>query len=476
MKSRKIKIGKIYYNEIPKFLLISLLMLLILVCHNVVRLIKDAIVTEQLGAESISFIKFWLEIPFSSLLVLIYYSLYDKFSSESLFRIIVSFFVIFYFLFAFVFYPYTDYFHLSDHNINKLTLKFPNFKWFIIIIGNWSTTLFYLMGEVWAAVVYSTLFWQLTNRIISLKESKRFYPYLNFFSQFNLVIVSLFVNTIVNSSKKISTDIYDLYTVQIIIILVVFLGISIIILHYILEHYVINNINKINVLQTNLKKKNIIETFQMILANNTLINISLSIISYHICVNLIEGIWFYKIIQYYKTTNNFIEYQSVVFLYTGLFGMFCAFLSSYIIINFKWLYSGLVAPLITLVSGSLFFILLLCDKYEIYSNNISLIMSVALIQNVLIKGSKYGIYDSVKEMQYIPLSDELKSKGKAAIDIFSTNLGKSLGSFIQFLLLMMFPLKSLDDIVVVLFLFFILFSLLWIFVTFNLEKEIKKYY
>ena len=60
MKSRKIKIGKIYYNEIPKFLLISLLILLILVCHNVVRLIKDAIVTEQLGAESISFIKFWL--------------------------------------------------------------------------------------------------------------------------------------------------------------------------------------------------------------------------------------------------------------------------------------------------------------------------------------------------------------------------------------------------------------------------------
>merc|ERR1711920_1122503 len=53
------------------------------------------------------------------------------------------------------------------------------------------------------------------------------------------------------------------------------------------------------------------------------------------------------------------------------------------------------------------------------------------IQNILSKSCKYAFFDPCKEMAYIPLDAEQRSKGKAAIDVIGKPLGKSGGSFMQ---------------------------------------------
>ena len=60
------------------------------------------------------------------------------------------------------------------------------------------------------------------------------------------------------------------------------------------------------------------------------------------------------------------------------------------------------------------------------------------IQNIISKSSKYTIFDASKEMAYLPLSAELRSKGKATVEIMGSKLGKSMGALTQSMIFLFF--------------------------------------
>jgi len=98
---------------------------------------------------------------------------------------------------------------------------------------------------------------------------------------------------------------------------------------------------------------------------------------------------------------------------------------------------------------------------------------------ILSKGIKYGLFDPTKEMAYIPLDDELKTKGKAAVDVIGGRAGKAGGAFVQSNLQMILAATALSSGVNVVsvtapyaFLVFAIICVLWLYAVKGLSKKV----
>jgi len=66
-------------------------------------------------------------------------------------------------------------------------------------------------------------------------------------------------------------------------------------------------------------------------------------------------------------------------------------------------------------------------------------------------------------MAYIPLDDELKTKGKAAVDVIGGRAGKAGGAFVQNMLLIAFATKDVVSIAPLTFGVFAIVGVAWLY-------------
>src|SRR5690606_9027794 len=84
---------------------------------------------------------------------------------------------------------------------------------------------------------------------------------------------------------------------------------------------------------------------------------------------------------------------------------------------------------------SLVFLFLFLNQGWLGASPLLMIVLFGAFQNVSTKVMKYAFFDATKEMSYIPLDQESKVKGKAAVDVIGSRLGKSGAAWIQILLI-----------------------------------------
>merc|ERR1711907_820001 len=147
-------------------------------------------------------------------------------------------------------------------------------------------------------------------------------------------------------------------------------------------------------------------------------------------------------LYYAGDANAYSAFMGNFSTFTGIATMSLIMVCKGIVRKFGWLTGALITPTIVAVTGGLFFGFLLFEN--ITSPILSMFgcgatyaaMMVGAAQNLLSKGTKYALFDPTKEMSYIPLDQESKIKGKAAIDVVGARLGKSGGGLIlQFILM-----------------------------------------
>ena len=108
----------IEWHENKKFIPMALMMSCILFNFATLRSVKDGLVVTHIGAESVSFVKTYFVIPSAIIMMMIYAQLCNVLSQKNIFYTVTSFFLVFFTLFTFVFYPNTESFHLTPEAID----------------------------------------------------------------------------------------------------------------------------------------------------------------------------------------------------------------------------------------------------------------------------------------------------------------------------------------------------------------------
>ncbi len=95
-------------------------------------------------------------------------------------------------------------------------------------------------------------------------------------------------------------------------------------------------------------------------------------------------------------------------------------------------------------------------------------------QSVMMMLAKYVFFDNGKELLYTKMNAEEKSKGKAAIDVVGSRLGKSLSGYIHTITLFLYNTKHVTDITHILLIAFLLICLPWLYSIHYLGKVIEE--
>ncbi len=473
-------------SELPKFLSITLLMFCILGIQNLIRAMKDSVINTMIGTETISFLKFWGVLPAAFLVTILYVKLVSVMKGENIFYLIMSIFIGFFLLFAFYLFPNHEMLHLNPETVNNLVVSYPNFKWFILLLSNWSFSLFYVVAELWPNAIFALLFWQFVNKITTVDESKRFYPLFGLLGQTGLYLSGQFLINL-STMNLYFTEIFALtahksiITIQLVVIVVSVLGVIGLISFWVLNHCILDIATTEN-LQFRVKKNQIglKESIKMVIESRYIRLITILLICYGFAINLVEGPWKAEAAQIYKTPTEFAAFVGNYLSYTGILTIIFVLLGSNIVRKLGWMSAAIITPIMVLVTGLSFFFVTNFDPiamfmmtYFAFTDPVMLAIIIGAIQNVLSKSSKYTLFDSTKEMSYVPLDEQLKTRGKAAADMVGIKLGKSSSALLQSMIFVILPAATYSSISPVLMCVFTVICVIWIWAVIELNKEYK---
>lgn len=465
--------------ELRKFIPMFFMFFLISFNYNILRACKDALVVtaKESGAEAIPYIKVWAILPGALLLTYLFTRLSNRYSRENVFYILMSLFLGFFLLFTFVLFPAQEWVH-PNGLADRMQAALPEgFKGLIAMFRNWTFTLFYVMSELWGTTILTVLWWGFANEVTKVDEAKRYYGLLMIGANIAGMIsgqASVYLSDMAFFPSlpygKCSWDQSMLFLNSI----VIFAGLATMGIYRWLNSKVIRQSE--HYAPPEKVKMSMRKNFSYLLKSKYLMCIALIVLTYNISINLIEVVWKNQIKQLYPNASDYNIYMGEVMTLMGAIATVTALLTVYGMRRFSWTFNALIPAAIMLLTGAAFFIFVLFPDSGLtwiagMMGATPLMLSVAIggLQNCLGRATKYTVFDATKEIAFVPLDNESKQKGKAAIDGVGSRLGKSGGSVIHQSLLLLFSTVGASTPYVAIIFFGVVLA--WIFSVVSLGKR-----
>lgn len=420
-------------EEVKRVLFLSLILFLVCFNYSILRCMKDTVVITASSAAVIPFIKVWSLLPMAVILTMGYAFLSNRFSHEKVFYIIVSSFLSFFMLFAFVLYPNSESFHLVRFPQFLRTILPKGLGGFVYMVEYWSFTLFYTIAELWSNIVLSVLTWGFINQITKLNEASRFYAVLGVASNLAAVAAGLTANFLNSIDTKKTWE----QTLQEMVLLIVILGLVSMFL-YSRINGLLSSANKGKAKDDGERVRfSLKDSFIEIGKSKHLLSLAIIVVSYFFVINTVEVVWKEQLRLLYPSPMDFNRYMNSLTAAIGIISTMMAIFMAEFIHRLGWTKTALITPMVMLVTSLLFFSFLIFEgdliglTQLLGTTPLFIAVFIGGVQNCLSKSAKYSIFDGTKEMAFIPLSRMAQLKGKAAIDGVGSRLGKSGGSLVH---------------------------------------------
>ena len=441
----------VHRYELKKLIPMLLIFFLLSFDYNILRCLKDTLIitAEHSGAEVIPFIKVWVMFPTSVLMTFIFIRLSNRFSRETVFYVMLSLFLLYFFVFTFFIYPIRDSLHQDTTAEMLQTLLPAGCKGFIAMYRYWIFTSFYVMSELWGNIVLFLLFWGFANQITKIDEAKRFYGLFGVGTNFSGIAaghVSILIASFSFASEAIDADPWQTSLTQL-TTLVLIAGLLAMALFYYINRVTMRDPRLIpqdsELKKTEKAKLSMRENIKYLFTSKYIICLTIIVIAYNIIINLVEILWKQEVRELNPNPLAYNTYMNEVTIITGILATITSlFISGNSIRKFGWTFTAMITPTVLLITSLGFFSFFFLKEYPEITRNffnfapLTLVVFFGSMQNCMSRAAKYTVFDATKEMAFVPLPPADKIKGKAAIDGICNRLGKSGGSVIYQALLL----------------------------------------
>ncbi len=495
-------------TELKTFLPLFILKFCVSFNYVILTATKDTVVVTAKGggAEVIPVLKGGVVLVIAFLAMLLYSKLSNKLSRTNLFYVILIPFAVFFLLYGFVLFPYRELLSPNQSADWLLSIVGDTHKHWVAVYRDWMNSLFFVLAELWGGMMIGVVFWGFANQITNIKNAARFYALYTAGGQVGTIAAGL----IVYHYSRVTAGDFSA-TVAILMSIVLCACLIIAMVYWWTNHYVINqpgfvlNIPNREHLQDSRTKLSLKDSLLFIMRSPYLGLIAFMVIGYGISVNMVEVSWKAMLKLQFPSPGDYQAYMGIVQTILGVISLFVAvFVGGNIIRRYGWYASAQLTPIVLGLTSLLFFVMYFLfpdyvtnhkalwqfhmpacnlsfagfswqvDPITFLLTPLALLVLFGTIHNVACKTMKYCLFDTTKEMAYIPLDKEAKIKGKAAVDLVGARFGKSGASWTQLALIDCIGAGSILDVLPLLFPCIAFILVFWLFAVRGLNKRFTK--
>jgi len=392
---------------------------------------RDALIVTTGGAERLPFLAAYCVLPASLGFFMYYNSLLQRVRPERVFYFAVTPLLAFYAVFVAFAFPNADTLHLH-HLADILSSWLPlGMQGLVGVVTDWTYSLFFCLAELWGTVVISVLFWGLANEVCTVAEAKSVYPLLGIAANVALVFGGHYVKFIGALSAGSTLASFRMLVGSILAISGLMFATK-----WFLDRQARARGGEAPAApkKKGKKKSSWGDIWSDLSGSPKIRNLSLLVVGYALSHRLFEVAWKSQLKVLYPTAQAYQGALADVSIATGTVTIFMMLVGRYVFQAFGWNVAAATTPLVMMLSGLGFFALSLGSGAGLQTVAGMPLMVAAVgvgsVTQIFARSSKFSLFDPAKEMVYIEMSREEKARGKAAVDMVGSQVGKSGASWI----------------------------------------------